>query len=45
MSSIRPIDRRGATTPRQSGPGSDRVKGYSAFPKDSALLKPHHQIV
>ena len=35
----------GATTPDQSEPGSEAMKGYSAFPKAPALLEPHHQIV
>ena len=43
FSSIWPIDRTlsGATTPSQSGPGSDG----NEFPKALALLEPHHQIV
>ena len=32
----------GATTPGQSGPGSD---GNEGVPKAPALLEPHHQIV
>ena len=46
-SNISLIDRilSGATTPGQSGPGSDANKGYSGFPKAQALLNPHHQIV
>ena len=35
----------GATTPGQSGPDSDGIKGYSPFPKALALLKFRHQIV
>ena len=35
----------GATTPGQSGPGSDGNEGVLAFPKAPALLEPHHQIV
>ena len=35
----------GATTPGQSGPGSDGNEGYSVFPKAPAIPKPHHQIV
>ena len=47
FSSIWPIDRTlsGATTPDQSGPGSDGNEGYSAFPKAPALQEPHHLIV
>ena len=35
----------GATTSGQSGPDSDGMKKYSAFPKAPALLEPPHQIV
>ena len=47
FSSIWPIDRilSGVTTPGQSGLGRMPIKGYSVFPKDPALLEPHHQIV
>ena len=47
FSSIWPIDKilSVATTPDQSGPGSDGNKGYSAFPQALELLEPHHQIV
>ena len=40
-----PIDRTllGATTPGQSGPGSDDNEAYSAFPKAPALLESHQQ--
>ena len=34
-----------ATTPGLSGPGSDDMKLYSALPKASASLEPHHQVV
>ena len=35
----------GATIPDQSGPGSDAMKGYSAFPKVATLLELHYQII
>ena len=35
----------GATTPRQTGPGSDDNEGVLRIPKDPALLEPHNQIV
>ena len=35
----------GATTPGQSGPESDAIKGYSAFSKVPVLLETRHQIV
>ena len=46
-SSIWPIDRTlsGATTPARVDLGAIAMKGYSAFAKAPALLKPHHQIV
>ena len=34
-----------ATTPGQSGPGSDGNKMYYSFPRAPALLEPNHQIV
>ena len=47
FSSIWPIDRTlsGATTPGESGPGSEAIKRYSSFPKPPALLELHNQIV
>ena len=47
FSSMWPIDSTlsGATTPDQSGPGSDGKRGVIRFPKALALLKPYHQIV
>ena len=44
---IWPIERTfsGATTPDQSGPGSDGNKVVLHIPKATALLDPHHQIV
>ena len=35
----------GATTPGQSGPGSNGNEGVPPFPKPLALLEPHHLIV
>ena len=35
----------GATTPGQGELGIDGNEGHSVFPKDPALLEPHHQIV
>ena len=35
----------GATTPSQSGPGSNGNEGISASLKVPASLEPHHQIV
>ena len=47
FSSIWLIDRTlsGATTPGQSGPGSDDNEGVLHIPNTPALLEPHHQIV
>ena len=47
FSSIWSIDRTlsGATTPGQSGPGSDGNKEFFRIPQTPALLEPHHQIV
>ena len=46
FSSIWPLDMTlsGATTPGQSGPGSNGNERHSVFSKASALLEPHHQI-
>ena len=46
-SSIWSIDRTlsGATTPNQSGPGSDGKEKVLRIPKAPAPLEPHHQIV
>ena len=46
-SSIRLIERiqSGATTPGQSGPGSDDNKEVLRIPKAPALMEPHDQIV
>ena len=43
FTSIWPIDRTlsSASTPSQSGPGSDDNEEYSAFPKAPVLLEPH----
>ena len=47
FSSISPIDRTlsNATPPGWIEPGSDGMKGHSAFPTTSALLEPHHLMV
>ena len=47
FSSIWPIDSTlsGATTPDQSGPGSNINEGVLHFPIAPALLEPHHRIV
>ena len=47
ISSIWPQNRivTGASTPDQSGPGSDDNEGYSFFPKAPPFVKPHHQSV
>ena len=44
-SSIWPIDRALATTPGQSELGAVAMKGFSAFPKATALLEPNHHIL
>ena len=43
-SSIWPINMAlsGATAPGETGPGSDAMKGYFAFPKAPVLQEPHH---
>ena len=45
--SIWPIDRAlsGATTPGQSGSGSDDKEGVLCIPQILALLEFHHQII
>ena len=44
FASIRPIDRTlsGATTPAQSGPGSDGNERVLCIPSTQAKLEPHH---
>ena len=45
FNSVYPIDRAlsGATTPGQSGPGSNGNEGVLRIPKAPALLGPHHE--
>ena len=47
FSCIGPTDRTlsGATTPGESGPGSDGNEVLPAFPKAPALLEPNHKSV